>query len=517
MPQKKFKGKKVSLEDFVGEYAPRTRGPTLQSGPRARSQQDTFSNLEGRASKSSGWGRDRDDRSGGRDRNERPESQADSSDRWRSSGRGGNSSSSSSRSGFGQSGFNRGGDRDNNDRNSSSGFSTRRNQFDMDDNVDRRPAHLRRRAQLKGSSDVRGNLSSSRSASGMPAKLAARRAEAEAKKAAAEKKAKQDARNVVVSDEIANTTIKGKVQDLVSKLEKCIEDNKAIDNVAELTKGLKMLADDKKLVASSDWGATFSKSVTGESVTLTEIVNALDAEQAINATLQAELLAFGLQRLSKAKGEAFVRAAIDKQDLQESITTGLTGAGDKAEYKALLTKFNLLFLQAAGGALKADAIAALEAGKSPQELLDLINANVDSTVAVDFLVTPVSDKLFATLFANGNDLKVLTAYAPLVKRCVAKAPVSEKSFVIALQDAWFAAGADKQIIKDIVNAVFAQSIISFDGFQAWKDDFSIKSKGKLPMLLKISGILTDNEPKIIYEDSEEDEDDEEEEEGMMSL
>jgi hypothetical protein len=215
---------------------------------------------------------------------------------------------------------------------------------------------------------------------------------------------------------------------------------------------------------------------------------------------------------TKKRGEEYVSEKLNNFD-EEKLINAIAGDKSGDELDALLKSNGLLFLKPVGNNLSKNVTSRLEKGDSPDSVLKYIASQVNPEVPVDFLLATITKTCMdkAVTAADSNAADIFNSFAPLIQRAVFKAPKSEKQVVFALQSAWFAAGADKKVIKGLAQALFESQAISYDGFDQWREDTTNKSKGKLPMLIKITSFLEENRPKEPdYEEDEEEGEDEEE-------
>jgi len=147
---------------------------------------------------------------------------------------------------------------------------------------------------------------------------------------------------------------------------------------------------------------------------------------------------------------------------------------------------------------------------SPESVLKLVRSLVDESLPLAYLGPVVADRAFAQVFADKKNPKIdaINEFVPLLKRVVGNDSHAQMNVVFKAQGAWFAAtnGLDKVFIGQLFSALLDQGVVSGEGFNAWREDRSDKTKGKPMALLKVNKWLEEVVAKLVKADDEEEQD-----------
>jgi hypothetical protein len=162
-----------------------------------------------------------------------------------------------------------------------------------------------------------------------------------------------------------------------------------------------------------------------------------------------------------------------------------------------------------------DLSSFFEEGKSPEEILKYINEKTDKNVCISEL-TPICAKEGASqVFADKSNANVgvIDNFAELLVRVMCRPDDfdAQKSFLFAMQEAWFNAGKPKGLIKELFIKMYDNGVVAVEAFNMWKEDSKNKTKGKMPALLQTNSWIEEIQP--IEHEGDEDEGDEGDEGG----
>jgi hypothetical protein len=284
-----------------------------------------------------------------------------------------------------------------------------------------------------------------------------------------------------------------------STLESALDDKKQTITVDDLTDGLenlKITADNR-----SQFNDTIARSLFLNTLTLKEAIEALEEKQGSDAP--ATIIGI-LQLLKTKKGEAAVLAMIEHSKL--NILDVIAKDQSQEAQEKLLTESSLICLRPVS-ALDEHVTKLLTEGKqAPDAILEYINKNTEAKQSVSSLGGALGARLGQLIFQDpaGPNLEVITQFAKLVRRAVTQPkndPRGMTAILYALQKAWGDAKMPKGL-KSVFEKLFQAKLVTWEGFDAWREDRENKTPYKPKALVQVFSFLDSIKPKEVEEEDE---------------
>lgn len=294
-------------------------------------------------------------------------------------------------------------------------------------------------------------------------------------------------------------------QETKSALERALDDKSAVtlDDLTEGLANLKLTADNR-----SQFSEVVAKSLFLNKLTLKEGVEAL--EEKLPADAPAAVIGI-LQFLKTKKGDSAVLGMVEhsKINILDVIAKDLS----RDALQKLLTDSSLLCLMPASDLDKHVSKSLSEGKLSPDEILEYISKNTDAKQSIASLGGTIGARMGQLIFQDPAkpNLEVVAQYSKLLQRAVLQPKVDTRGMtavIYALQkscsDAKFPKGAFKSLFEKLHEA----KLITWEGFDAWREDRESKTPAKTTALVQVTAFLDSIKPKE-EEDEGDDEGDEE--------
>jgi hypothetical protein len=207
----------------------------------------------------------------------------------------------------------------------------------------------------------------------------------------------------------------------------------------------------------------------------------------------------------------FAMVEHSKLDILKVIADGLS----PTQLEKLLTDSSLLCLKPVS-ALDEHVTKLLSEGKqSPDEVLEYITKNTESKQNVSSLGAAVGSRLGKTIFADVNkpDLEAIPQFAKLIRRTVSQPKVDARgmmAFLYAIQKSWSDASMPKGALKPVFEKLYESKLITWEGFDSWREDRENKTPNKPKALVQVNSFLDTIKPKEVEEEDEGDDEGDEE-------
>jgi len=160
----------------------------------------------------------------------------------------------------------------------------------------------------------------------------------------------------------------------------------------------------------------------------------------------------------------------------------------------------------------------LNEGKlSPDAVLEYINKNTEAKQNIASLGGVIGAKIGQLIFKDPAtpDLEAISQYSKLLKRAVSQPKIDARGMtavLYALQKAWADANMPKGTLKPVFEKLFQAKLITWEGFDAWREDRENKTPQKPKALVQVNSFLDSIKPKEVEEEDEGDDEGDEEEE-----
>ena len=286
-----------------------------------------------------------------------------------------------------------------------------------------------------------------------------------------------------------------------------IIDRNEVSDLDALVDGIKRLNFDD--FNDADISLCLRKTITSGNVSLKDFINALNTDA--SKALASKLSSITLSAICENRGEIYLRQKVESIDSNELIST-LIGDRNEADGNKFLEEQKLLFLKPIETTgINENISKMLDNNTDPSEIVNFINEQVTAETPID-IVDIVAQSLFDKVFTEPKNpnLDIISKFKPLIQRSIYKTIDGGMNFVFNLQQKVMDSKTDKSSTISVVDTLLKSESLPYDAFDAWREDKSNKTKGKLPMLLKLSSYLDENRPKVYDEEYDEEEDEDEE-------
>ena len=295
-------------------------------------------------------------------------------------------------------------------------------------------------------------------------------------------------------------------QEAKSGLERALEDKSpvTVDDLAEGLANLKLTADNR-----SQFSEVVAKSLFLNKLTLKEGVEVL--EEKLPSDAPAAVIGI-LQFLKTKKGDAAVLDMVEhsKVNILDVIAKGLS----RDALQKFLTDSSLLCLMPASDLDKYVTKSLTEGKLAPDAILDYINKNSDSKQNISSLGGAIGARMGQLIFQDPAkpNFEVVTQYSKLLQRAVCKPQNQTRGMtavLYALQKSCGDAKFPKGALKSLFEKLYEAKLITWEGFDAWREDRETKTSNKTTALVQVTAFFDTIKPKE-EEDEGDDEGDEEE-------